>query len=403
MLIDYKEIELNELEINLPTSKSISNRALIIQQLCLESILLENLSEAEDTKILQALLQDKGSEKDVGMAGTVARFLSAYLATQNTTYLLNGSERMQIRPMNILLDALEILGAEIKYLGKVGFLPVQINGSKITGGKLALDASVSSQFISALMMIAPSLKQGLEIELLGTPCSKPYIIMTQKLMEHFGIQLTVKENTISIPAQNYHQNTLRIEGDWSSAAYFYSALALADEGSLVLKNLSFDSWQGDSIVSDIYYRLGIKTSLWEDDILLEKSEHVIAYLEYDFSDCPDLAQTVICTCVGLGIEGMFIGLQTLRNKETDRIKALQNELIKFDWQLIEKKKNHFELSRRQEIYKEAILIDTYHDHRMAMAFAPLAIILGPFGVKNAEVVKKSFPQFWNELEKIGIH
>ena len=402
MLIDYEEIELNEVEINLPASKSISNRALIIQQLCAATIHLENLSEAEDTKILQTLLKGKSLKMNVGMAGTVARFLSAFLATQSSSTILSGDERMQERPMKILLDALVSLGAEINYLGKPGFLPIEINGSKIKGGKLTLDATVSSQFVSALMMIAPILKGGLQIQLKGKTSSKPYILMTQKVMEHFGIKMQIENDLLVIPEQSYKEAVLTIENDWSSASYFYSALALADEGSLLLKNMELDSWQGDSIVADIYYRLGITTSRNGDDVLLEKSENIISFLDYDFSDCPDLAQTVICTCIGLGLEGTFTGLHTLRSKETDRIKALQKELIKFNWELTEEEPGCFTLARSQTFYKGPALIKTYNDHRMAMAFAPLVIVHGQLELDYPEVIQKSFPHFWEEMQKIGI-
>jgi 3-phosphoshikimate 1-carboxyvinyltransferase len=403
MLINYQELELNEVAINLPASKSISNRALIIEQLCTTSIKLENLSTATDTQILQALLQNKSFEKEVGMAGTVARFLSAYLATQNSTYIINGDERMQERPMKILLDALHFLGAEINYLGNQGFLPIEINGSKIRGGKLNLDASISSQFVSALMMIGPVLKGGLQLQLKGISSSKPYLLMTQKIMEHFGVKIKIENDKIEIPEQNYQAARLAIESDWSSASYFYSALALVDEGSLLLRKTALDSWQGDSILGDIYYRLGIITSRNGDDVLLEKSENIISFLDYDFSDCPDLAQTVICTCVGLGLEGLFTGLHTLRNKETDRIQALQNELIKFNWQLKEEEPGFFNLSRSQVFHKGSALIRTYNDHRMAMAFAPLVIVYDQLEFDHPEVVQKSFPHFWEEMQKIGIH
>jgi 3-phosphoshikimate 1-carboxyvinyltransferase len=402
MIIDYKEIDHNELEIVLPSSKSIANRALIIQALCLDSFELNELSDAEDTKILQSLIQNTSLKKDVGMAGTAARFLTAFLATQNATYLIKGDERMHKRPIKILLDALESLGLEIKYLKEVGFLPIEINGLHLKGGYVKLESSVSSQFVSALMMIAPVLSEGLTIELQGNRSSKPYIKMTQKIMEHFGIKIEINGNLMHIPEQNYSAKALTIESDWSAASYFYSVLALLDEGSLILKNTSTDSWQGDSIVGDIYYRLGIKTSRCGDDTILEKSEHAISYLSYDFSDCPDLAQTVICTCIGLGIEGAFTGLQTLRNKETDRILALQNELAKFNWDLVEQENGVFELQRSRQRNTEDIKIKTYKDHRMAMAFAPLSIIHGAMEIENPDVVIKSFPTFWNELKKIGI-
>lgn len=403
MLIDYNEIAINELAINLPGSKSISNRALIIQKLCKQTVTLNGLSDAQDTQTLKALLADNDFKNNVGMAGTAARFLSAYLATQSATTILSGEDRMHERPMKELLDALSSLGTNIEFLGKPGFLPVQINGANTKGGSLQLDASVSSQFVSALMMIAPVLKGGLRLKLTGKTSSKPYILMTKKIMEYFGINLAIEGTYLIIPEQNYQGGQLTIESDWSAASYFYSALCLLDEGSILLKNTAIDSWQGDSVVAEIYYRLGITTSRNGDDLLLEKSVHVISYLEYDFSDCPDLAQSVICTCVGLGVEGSFTGMQTLRNKETDRIQALQNELLKFNWVLKEEDENHFELKRSKQFYEGPMQIKTYNDHRMAMAFAPLAIIHGQLEILTPEVVQKSFPNFWEEMQKLGIH
>jgi len=403
MLLNYKETHSNLTSITLPASKSISNRALIIQKLSGGTAKINNLSEANDTKIMQAQINNKSFKKNVGMAGTVARFLTAALSVENNNYIISGDKRMQQRPMKVLLEALEILGAKITYLEKKNYLPIQINGANIKGGILNLKANISSQFISALMMIAPKLQGGLTINLIGEISSKPYIEMTQSIMEYFGINVNFKENIITIKEQNYKSNTLDVEADWSAASYFYSALALLDEGSLILKNLNAISWQGDSIVADIYYRLGVKTSINGNDILLEKSENIIHYLEYDFTDCPDLAQSVICTCVGLGIGGKFTGLHTLRNKETDRIKALQNELKKLNWLLEEQENNFFELKRTTNTEKSSLEIKTYNDHRMAMAFAPLCIVFGNLSIENPEVVRKSFPTFWQEINKIGIN
>ena len=402
MLIHFKENIIDLIEIKLPASKSISNRALAIQKLCKEPIELINLSEAMDTQIMKSQIHNKNFKKNVGIAGTVARFLTAVLAVENNSYIITGDERMQQRPMKILLDALENLGAEITYFEKKGYLPIQINGTKIKGGEITLNANISSQFITALMMIAPILQNGLNIKLEGEISSKPYIEMTQYIMEHFGVNLKFENNLIKIKEQEYTSNKLKIESDWSAASYFYSALALLDEGSIILKNLDSKSWQGDHIVSDIYYRLGIKTSKNGEDMLLEKSENIINYLEYDFTNCPDLAQSVICTCIGLGIAGTFTGLHTLRNKETDRILALQNELNKFNWLLEETKPNYFELKRKHILETHKIKIRTYNDHRMAMAFAPLAIVFESIEIENPQVVEKSFPTFWDELSKIGI-
>lgn len=394
--------KLGEVSILLPASKSISNRALIVQVLAGQSFELKNLSQAKDTLILQDLLSDDSWDKNVGMAGTAARFVCALLSTKETTFRIDGEERMRQRPMRDLLSALEKLGTSINYLNESGFLPVEINGRQTKGGELEIDASVSSQFISALMLIAPKLPGGLKIRLQGELVSKPYISMTQSVLAHFGIAVDFSSNRIDIPEQRFIPTPLTIESDWSSASYFYSALSLLDEGSLLLKKLSFNSWQGDEICADIYFRLGIRSTKQGDDVLLEKTGQVTHYLRYDFSDCPDLAQTVICTCVGLGVAGEFSGLHTLRNKETDRISAMQNELIKLNWSLEEKEPNHFLLQRKIERHPIDLHINTYNDHRMAMAFAPLTICYGQLTIENPDIVNKSFPDFWKEMKKIGV-
>lgn len=398
----FTEQKLEEVSIQLPASKSISNRALIVQALTSQTIELKNLSQAKDTLILQDLLSHDSADKNVGMAGTAARFLCAFLSTKERTFRVDGEERMRQRPMQDLLNALEKLGASINYLDQNGFLPVEINGRHKKGGELAIDASVSSQFVSALMLIAPKLPGGLTIQLLGELVSKPYILMTQSVLAHFGIAVNFSSNSIHIPEQRFIPTPLTIESDWSSASYFYSALCLLDEGSLLLKNLSFNSWQGDEICADIYFRLGIRSTKQGEDVLLEKTGQVTHYLRYDFSDCPDLAQTVICTCVGLGVAGEFSGLHTLRNKETDRISAMQNELRKLNWSLEEKEPNRFLLLRKVEKHPIDLNINTYNDHRMAMAFAPLTICYGQLTIENLDVVNKSFPDFWKEMKKIGV-
>ncbi|MEZ4928770.1 MAG: hypothetical protein R2777_01990 [Chitinophagales bacterium] len=392
----------SNISINLPASKSISNRALIIQAICSNSIKLLNISAAEDTQIMLHNLSDNSTKKDVGMAGTAARFLTAFYALKKQKTHITAHPRMQERPMRELCLALENLGAKFQYLDKKYHLPFIVDGTNTTGGNLEIDATISSQFTTALMLIAPALKNGLTITLKGKTTSESYILMTKNIMEHFGVKVKYKENKIEIKEQDYHPNSLVIENDWSSASYFYSAFALMKNGRLTLKNLSPNSWQGDKIVAEIYYRLGVKTIVNGNDLVLEHSEHKIDYLNYDFSDCPDLAQTVICTCTSLGIQGNFKGLHTLKNKETDRIKALQNELKKLRWLLIENKDHSYTLRRALPTETYNPKINTYNDHRMAMAFAPLKLLHPKLEIENPEVVKKSFPNFWLEMEKIGI-
>lgn len=402
MNLSYKERVLDDVIIQLPASKSISNRALIIQALCDKKMDLINLSDAEDTLLLQSNLNNKSLKKHMGLAGTASRFISAYLATQQSTYLVDAADRMRERPMKELLEALETLGAEIAYQNKAYHLPFTINGAKLQGGKLKISAKNSSQFASALLLIAPYLKGGLELELSEEVNSGSYIKMSLEMLKYFGIEVEETQRMIRIKEQKYQARELEIESDWSAAGYFYSIVALIDEGSLLLEGLHNFSWQGDNQVSDIYYQLGVKTDIVGNCIRLSKSENKTAYLEYDFSDCPDLAQTVICTCVGLGIEGKFSGLHTLRLKETDRITALQNELKQFYFILREDKDAYF-LERDTSLARvPKKLIKTYQDHRMAMSFSPLAIIYGEIEIENPDVVNKSFPNYWKELEKIAL-
>jgi 3-phosphoshikimate 1-carboxyvinyltransferase len=402
MIITFKENTFSSYEIDLVSSKSLSNRALIIQALCKETIIISNLSEASDTQILLNNLYSNKTQKDIGMAGTAARFLAAYLATKTEGFELTGHARMQERPMKALFQSLEILGCKIEYLEKKYFLPVKINGRKMLGGEISLDAQVSSQFTSALMMIAPKLPNGLTISLQNKIVSAPYIFMTKKMMEYFGVPVTIHENIIQIAAQSYQAKNISIESDWSSASYFYSALALLDKGTMVLKNLSNASWQGDQLLAEIYYSLGIITSFQDEDVLIEKTNQSVHHFTYNFEDCPDLAQTVIATCIGLGIEGEFTGLTTLIHKETNRIVAMQNEIIQFGYELVSLDNVHYKLQKKQLIKPSKKIVKTYNDHRMAMAFAPLAIVYGDIEIENEDVVNKSFPRFWMEFSKIGI-
>jgi 3-phosphoshikimate 1-carboxyvinyltransferase len=386
--------------IELPGSKSIANRALIIKALSRAEITLHNLSPSKDTEILQALLEDKKSVKDCGMAGTTFRFLTAFYSTQAGKCTLTGSERMLQRPIAPLVEALNSLGASIEYTQKSGYPPLSIVGGKLSGGKVSLPAHISSQFVSALMLIAPELENSTEIHLQTAATSRPYIEMTAALMKHFGAEVYTdfEKGIIQINKQPYQGGALTIEGDWSAASYYYSILALAENGSIELSPLSSNNWQGDSIVSDIYYRLGVSTIATETGFLLEKTKHKIDYLEYDFTDCPDLAQTVICTCAGLGIEGEFSGLHTLRIKETDRIAALQNELQKLGWNLQE---NGDTFSLQRNGFLKNTQISTYHDHRMAMSFAPLSLVYDSIEIENPSVVEKSNPDFWKHLQILG--
>lgn len=395
---------IKEVEIPLPSSKSESNRILIINALAGGASRLSNLSEARDTKTMIRLLASEDQVLDVGDAGTTMRFLTAYVAAKGLEKVLTGTARMQERPVQLLVDALRKLGATIEYQKEEGYPPIHIEGFKeqLTD-QLSIRGDISSQYISALLMIAPSLPQGLTLELTGTINSRPYIDMTLALLKQFGISSKVQGNTISIAHQNYVPASYAVESDWSGASYWYSIVALAEKGKIKLKGLKKDSLQGDSEVAHIMKQLGVNTSYEGDGIVLEKSAHKES-LFIDFSTCPDLAQTIAVVCAVKGVACKMIGLQTLRIKETDRIAALQKELAKIGASLEETvydQEWHLTPSVDQSWKTKNILFHTYEDHRMAMAFAPLAT-LAPIQIEDPTVVEKSYPQYWKDLELAGI-
>ena len=390
--------------ITLPSSKSISNRVLMIKALSGLDIEITNLSEAKDTQTLLQLLTTKGlTTFDVGHAGTSMRFLTAFLAMKEGEFILTGSERMQQRPIKILVDALKILGAEIECLNNEGFPPLKIKGKKLPGGEITIDGSVSSQYISALMLVAPYLKNGLKINFEGQVTSKPYIEMTTEVMRYFGAELLWKENSIEIKVGEYVSKDFLVEADWSAASYWYSMVALAKEAEITLFRLQQNSLQGDSVVVKIYENFGVKTEFIENGIRLTKNSSPITHhspLFLDFTDCPDLVQTVAVTCAALNIPAKLTGLSTLRIKETDRIAALQTELCKLGYQVNIESDDLTIFPLRHSGESQNLPIKTYNDHRMAMAFAPLALLY-PITIENPEVVIKSYPNFWEDLKRVG--
>ncbi len=394
--------------VRLNGSKSISNRLLIINALCEQPIEMQNLSNADDTVFLQRILESKDTILDAGAGGTTFRFLTAFLATQEgREVVLTGSERMKQRPIRILVDALQQLGADIIYESAEGFPPLRIKGKKLKGGKIALPADTSSQYITALLLIAPTLEEGLELELMGTVVSVPYIRMTLKMMEYFGIQTEFKDKTIRVKSGRYTPRPFFVEGDWSAASYFYAIAILAKEAEIILNGLTSQQIQGDSVIAAIAADFGIETIYDNHRVLLRKTS-VLPEKKYtfDFLECPDLAQTVVTFCAGLGVELQCKGLQTLRIKETDRIAALDNELQKLELgSLIELDGNNWmlEIARQnnRERAKSLYAIKTYDDHRMAMAFAPLALVLEEIKIEEPEVVTKSYPLYWDDLRKLG--
>ncbi len=383
----------------LPASKSISNRVLIIQHLCEKQFKISNLSNAKDTQTLQNILAEHPSIADVGHAGTAMRFLSAYFLMKDTETVLTGSVRMQNRPIGILVDVLKQLGGDVAYVGKENFPPLKIKGGNVTGGTVKIDAGISSQFISALLLVAPCLRDGLTVQLIGIPVSAPYIQMTLDIMVTFGIAYTWKENVIAVASQKYKPVNYTVEADWSAASYFYEMAALADQADIFLEGLTEKSLQGDIVIASIMESLGVTSEFTDQGVRIIKNNLPLPKkIKIDFSSCPDLAQTVLTTCAGLGVEINAGGLQTLHIKETDRILALQKELKKL--QVSFTKISDREYCLQGEVKPASVTIDTYDDHRMAMAFAPLAIKCKNISIADPQVVKKSFPDYWKALKKL---
>ena len=390
--------------IKLDGSKSISNRILIISALAQAKWDIIGLSTSKDTSTLKELLLKVGDNAllDCGPAGTTFRFLTAYLCTQEGTQFLTGSERMKERPIGELVNALRYLGADIEYLAKEGYPPLKIGHSKLDGhSKLSIRADISSQYLSAILMIAPYLSNGISIELLGKIVSKPYLDMTLALMEYFGIHYAWDKNTISIEPQQYVPRKIKVEADWSAASYFYSMATLCENVDLKLEGLFENSVQGDAVLKEVYADFGIDSEFVENGIMLKRSNRKNKYFHFDFIECPDIAQTLAVTCAATGIQGRFKGIETLRIKETDRVKALKIELNKLNVEVAEiSAKGEESFAVKGWANAEDQIINTYHDHRMAMSFAPLAL-LGPIRIENPSVVEKSYPKFWSDLQEIG--
>ena len=390
------------ISLDIAASKSESNRALIIRALAGGKAELSNLANARDTETMQRLLSTNEETRDVLDAGTTMRFCTAYYAISGNKHLMTGTERMQQRPIALLVDALRELGAEIDYQKNEGYPPHLIKGFDKSKAKdnLTIRGDVSSQYISALLMIAPSLPNGLILELTGKVGSKPYIQMTLNLMEHFGVKADWKGNVISIPAQKYIDIAYTIEGDWSGASYWYSIVALAEEAEVELIGLRENSNQGDSVLAEMMPLLGVNTEYTERGIKLTKGKSASTF-EWDFTHCPDIAQTISVICAVKGVKARLTGLESLRIKETDRIEAIKNELGKFGVDVTIEGDEAIELDGAlfNHDFKD-ILINTYEDHRMAMAYAPLAL-LNPLEIEEPDVVKKSYPDYWRDLEHAG--
>jgi len=392
--------------INLPSSKSESNRLLVMNALSGGKITIDNLSSARDTQTLIRLLKNKNELNtfDVLDAGTAMRFLTAYLAVATKKeVVLTGTDRMQKRPIGILVDALNSIGAEISYGNKEGYPPLIIKPfQQQSSSKISIPGNISSQYISALLMIAPSLEQGLEIVIEPPVFSKPYIDMTLGLMQLSGILFSQSDHVITIPPQNYQDSTQSVESDWSAASYWFSIIAQSEIGKKVfLKGLKSKSFQGDHVIKQISENFGVSFQFENKGIMLEKTGlHQKTTLPLDFRECPDLAQTVLPCAASLNLDLEMTGLESLRIKETDRITALQNELLKFRCHLTEPEKGTWKLESSNFTPKEGIKIETYEDHRMAMGFAPLAI-KEAIQINDIDVVNKSYPSFWEDLKLFG--
>ncbi len=399
--------------VRLPASKSISNRLLIIRALSGNDFKIDNLSQSEDTILLENILAEiKASENKKGItelntanAGTAMRFLTAYLSMKPGRWVLTGSSRMKQRPIGILVDALKPLGASIEYLGSLGFPPLLINGRILKGGEIVLDPGISSQFVSAMLMIAPKIPGGMVLHLFGHPVSYPYVNMTMQLMAACGVNVTKAKSYIKVPESVYRQQDFSVEADWSAAAFWYEAAALSDEVDLFLTGLKKDSLQGDSVIADLFTCFGIHTEYMETGIRLTRSSERRKNCTFNFADYPDIAPSVITTCAVLGMAGKFEGLKNLKIKETDRIVALQNELAKLGINIETSNAGDFsfklEFAPDQIKLPPGVRFGTYEDHRMAMTFAPLAIRSGEVLIEEPEVVSKSYPGFWTDLQSLG--
>jgi len=382
-------------------SKSESNRMLILQKLFRE-ITIHNLSDSDDTHHLQAALSSQDAEINVGHAGTAMRFLTAFFAIQQKrTTILSGSERMHQRPIKVLVEALRALGAEISYLGNEGFPPLKITGKQLTKDHVKINGNISSQYISALLLIAASLPNGLRVELVGEITSIPYINMTLSLLNQIGITTSFEGQIIQVnPFEEANKHTIEVESDWSSASYFYSITALSSVGSQIrLSSYKKESLQGDAILAKIYKSFGVETVYETNSIVLRKTkEHNKEHLTIDLNKAPDIAQTIAVTCYGLGVSCELLGLHTLKIKETDRLEALHSELTKLGANISVTPTSLY-LNSSSEIVAD-VSVETYNDHRMAMAFAPLGMKI-PLEILDADVVTKSYRNFWKDLQKIG--
>ena len=397
-LISHTSKSINA-DLVLPPSKSISNRALIIQALCQSKPKLLNLSQSSDTQSLIKALQANSKTIDIGDAGTSMRFLTAYLSQQKGSYILTGSDRMKERPIGHLVEALNSIGADINYLEKDGFPPLAINGKALEGGKVDVSTSDSSQFVSALLLIAPTLKKGLSLSLKGELLSKPYIKMTLNIMRYFGIQSSWTNNTIQVEPQNYRPRDLKVESDWSALAFILQGMSIAKSAQVSISGLSKDSWQGDSYVLNLFEKFGLQHEFKDDKLYLKKfNKDLNRDYNVNLIDTPDLAQAYCCTLSAFSKSAKISGLNNLKLKESHRLKALHIELNKIG-QISYYTEDTMQLEA-SILHTPTESFDSHNDHRMAMCLAPFALLFD-IKIKNIEVVNKSYPSYWEDLKKMG--
>ena len=397
-LISHTSKSINA-DLILPPSKSISNRALIIQALCQSKPKLLNLSKSSDTQSLVQALQPTSKTIDIGDAGTSMRFITAYLSQHEGSYILTGSDRMKERPIGHLVEALNSIGAEINYLEKDGFPPLAIYGKALEGGKVDIFTSVSSQFVSALLLIAPTLKKGLSLSLKGEVLSKPYIKMTLDIMRYFGIQSSWTNNTIEVEPQNYVSKDLKVESDWSALAFILQAMSIAKSAQVSISGLSKDSWQGDSYVLNLFEKFGLQYEFKDEKLYLKKlNKGLNGDYNVNLIDTSDLAQAYCCTLSALSKSAKIKGLNNLKLKESHRLKALHMELNKIG-QNNRYSKGTIQLES-SVLHTPTESFDSHNDHRMAMCLAPFALLFD-IKIKNVEVVNKSYPSYWEDLKKMG--
>ena len=388
--------------VQLPASKSICNRALILNALSYSPYEIQNLSDCDDTDVMVKALNSNDSHFDVKAAGTAMRFLTAFLSKVVGEWTITGTERMKNRPIRILVDALNAVGAKIEYLEKEGFPPLRIMGSALQGGEISLDGGVSSQYISALLMIAPLMEKGLTLHLQGKVISKPYIHLTLQLMKQYGVESEWVGSTIKVAPQSYRPLPYTVESDWSAASYWYEMMALSQQAEIELKGLFKESLQGDAAGAKLFAQLGVATDYKAGGVVLRKNGNVCQKLIYDFVNEPDLAQTFVTTCAFMNIPFRFTGLQSLKIKETDRIEALKCELRKLGYVLTDTNGSILEWNGERCEPEAHPVITTYEDHRMAMAFATASLVRKEgIEIAHPEVVSKSYPHFWENLESAG--